>query len=431
MKVLQYREIRIYASESVHWRGKPLEEAVVEHVRGLKSAVRCMALRGTEGCYESGETASGRVEVLSYNMPVLITIVGPAPEIDAMLPAVVEMVGDGVVAVQDLQVVRHRTPSRLIPKHIRVRDVMTPSPKTVAPATPLHEIASLLLSSIFTGAPVVDEDGCPVGVVTQGDLIYKGGLPVRLGLLALSEKERACAALDAMPRLSAAEVMTRPAVTIEEDAQLEKAVEKMLHKSLKRLPVTDKDGKLVGMLSRLDVFRTIMKETPEWKSFRGLDIQVDNLRFASDVMRRDAHSVLPDAPMEEVLRIIDDNDIQRVAVVDQEGRFLGVISDEDLLAAFSEHCESIWSYLARKLPFREPAAMKDDERASLGARLREKTAGEVMRTNVATIREDASIDEAIRIITEKALHRIAVLDENDKFKGMVSRDSLLRTGFSC
>ena len=52
-----------------------------------------------------------------------------------------------------------------------------------------------------------------------------------------------------------------------------------------------------------------------------------------------------------------------------------------------------------------------------------------MNTNIVTVHEDSPIDEAIRLMTEKALKRLPVLDFEGKFKGMISRDSLLRTGF--
>ena len=61
--------------------------------------------------------------------------------------------------------------------------------------------------------------------------------------------------------------------------------------------------------------------------------------------------------------------------------------------------------------------------------LRERRASEVMNVNVATIEEDAAIDEAIRIMTERGLKRLPVLDSAGKFKGMISRESLLRTAF--
>jgi PII-like signaling protein len=73
--MLQYKVIEIFTNEEARWQGQPLYSAVVQHVSDLKIAARCMVTRGIEGSYESGEIATGRLEVLSYNMPVRITIV--------------------------------------------------------------------------------------------------------------------------------------------------------------------------------------------------------------------------------------------------------------------------------------------------------------------------------------------------------------------
>ena len=64
-----------------------------------------------------------------------------------------------------------------------------------------------------------------------------------------------------------ADIMTRPAVVVREDKLLAKAVDLMLEKDLKRLPVVAEDGSLTGMLSRLDVFKTIMDRSPDWETF--------------------------------------------------------------------------------------------------------------------------------------------------------------------
>lgn len=64
---------------------------------------------------------------------------------------------------------------------------MTAGPVWITADSPLNNAAQLLLSAIFTGLPVVDAAGRPVGVVTLGDLITRGGMPLRLGLLAESE----------------------------------------------------------------------------------------------------------------------------------------------------------------------------------------------------------------------------------------------------
>jgi CBS domain-containing protein len=418
--MLQYKKIEIFTSEQARWEGRPLYDAVIQFVHDLKIAARCLVTRGIEGSYETGEIATGRLEVLSYNMPLQITIIAPAVEADKIISRVEVMVTDGIVAWEDLNVISHKTHGFLIPKATRVRDIMTRQPKKVSTETPLDEVARLLLSSTFTGVPVVDQENRPVGVISQGDLIYKAGLPVRLGLLAESDQQNVSLVLEKLAPKKAKEVMNQPAVTIEQDKLVTDAVNLMLKKQVKRLPVTDADGKLAGILSRLDVFHTILRECPDWRAFQKQQITV-NLRFVSDIMRRDTMTVLPDTPIEEVIRLIDCNDIQRVSVVDNEGRFLGLISDRDLLGAFSNRTAGLWNYLMSRI------SSPGGER--LGEDLRYKTAGEIMNTKIFTVQEDAPIDEAIRLMLDKAIKRLPVVDAQGKFKGMISRDALLRAGF--
>ena len=245
-----YKLIEIFADEEARWRGEPLYKAIVQMVHDLKIAARCLVTRGIEGSYESGEIATRSLEVLSYNMPVRITIIVPLSEAEKILTKTQEMVTDGIVAVQDLQVISHKTRGLLIPRQTRVRELMTLQPQKVNLETSLAEVARLLLSSTFTGVPVVDAENRPVGIISQGDLIYKADMPMRLGLLAESDREKVDAVLDTLGSRQAREVMTKPAVTIEQDKLVTEAVNLMLQKQVKRLPVVDADGKLVGNLSR-------------------------------------------------------------------------------------------------------------------------------------------------------------------------------------
>ncbi len=220
--------------------------------------------------------------------------------------------------------------------------------------------------------------------------------------------------------------MTRPVISIGADEPLTKAVDLMLQKKLKRLPVVDESGRLVGMLARLDVFHTITQESPDWQAIGKYSVVVGNVRLVADIMHRDIHAVLPDTPIEEIIPIIDSNDIQRIAVTDAEGRFLGMISDQDLLAAFSEHHPGIWERFASNLLF----AKKEQRHELLGKELQEKTAADVMKTELITVQEETPIDEAIRLMTDKGIKRLPVVAADGKFRGIVSRDSLLRAGFA-
>jgi len=419
---MNYRLITIFTAEEVRCKGRPLPDVVVDYVKDLKIAARCTVTRAIAGCYESGEIASQSLLTISYNMPLKIEIVLPAAESEAVLEALATLVPDGIVGVGDLDVRAYKTRQNLIPRQIKVRDIMTPDPQRVTPETPVQDVVRLLLGVTFTSVPVVDRAGRPLGIIAQGDLVYRAGLPLRLGLLADSAPGRKDSALQALAGKQAESVMTRPAVVIAEDQRLTDAVDLMLRKDVKRLPVVDENGLLTGVLSRVDVFRTITREGPDWEAFRRRNVQVENLRYVSDIMRRDSQTVEADTPVEDVIRIIDTDDIQRVAVVGPEGRFLGMISDRDLLAAFSGKGHGFWDYLSCRLSFKTPHECSRELRQTL----REKTAGEVMKTDLVIVGESTRIEEAIRLMVDKRLKRLPVVDAEGRFRGMVSRESLLK-----
>lgn len=423
---MKYKSIEIFTSEQAHWKGQAIYKAVVKYVNGLKIAARTIVTKGVEGSYESGDIATEWIEVLSFNMPMRITIILPASELDSVLFQIQEMVTDGIIALRDLDVVFHKTSGFLLPKNTRVREIMTALPQKVQTRTPLNEVAKILLSSTFTGVPVVDEEDRPVGVIAQGDLIYKANMPLRLGILNGSDRSKTTEILDALGDRKASEIMSQPVVVIEQDQPATAAVDLMLEKNVKRLPVVDTVGRLVGILSRHDVFQTVIRECPNWRAFQSKSIQVENLKLVSQIVRSDIYTVLPDTPVDEVIQKIDCNDIERVCVVNEDGYFLGMISDHDLLIAFVDRHPGIWDYLTSKIPFTE----KGRRYKELHEHLRAKTAAEVMKIEVVTIREDAPLEEAIHLMLDRFIKRLPVVDREGRFKGMISRGSLFCAGFA-
>jgi CBS domain-containing protein len=420
-----YKIIEIFTSEAIRWKGKPLADAVIDFVKRKKIAARCMVVRAVEGCFENGDVASSRLEILSVNMPIRITIVLPATQTECILARITEMVGDGIVGIQDIQVLSHKTQRHLIPRHVRVKDIMKSPACSVSVKTPVNQVVQILLSSHFTGVPVVDENNRPQGVISQGDLIYRAKMPLRLGILASTDPARMKGVMKFLSQLSAEKIMTRPAVCIREDRWLIDAVDLMLNKSLKRLPVTDASGELSGILSRQDIFHMTTLEQPDWQAFNRQNIQVKNLYRISDIMRRDTHKVYPDTPVMDIIHVIDSDDIQRVAVVDTDGHFLGLISDKELFSAFVDQTASLWELFVRNLPLKE----KRKKAEIVYPDILSKTARDVMNTKCMTVLENASIDDAISIIVSLGVKRLPVVDLDGKFKGMISRDSLLRIGY--
>jgi uncharacterized protein len=99
---------RIYIGESDRWKGKPLHTAIVEEARrsGLAGAT---VLRGMEGYGANSVIHTSRILAMSTDLPVVIEIVDARPKLHAFLPSLMEMVDDGLVTVEPVEVLHYRS----------------------------------------------------------------------------------------------------------------------------------------------------------------------------------------------------------------------------------------------------------------------------------------------------------------------------------
>jgi CBS domain-containing protein len=133
-----------------------------------------------------------------------------------------------------------------------VKDVMTTHVVAVREAAPFKEMAARLREHRISAFPVLDQDNKVVGVVSEADLLTKEVLdytgPHRGSGVLLHHREQAKAA-----GTTAADLMTKPAVTVGPTEFLSRAARLMYTHKVKRLPVVDDDGRLIGIVSRADV----------------------------------------------------------------------------------------------------------------------------------------------------------------------------------
>ena len=146
---------------------------------------------------------------------------------------------------------------------MKVADVMTQHVITVTPATPLKEVATLLVRNGIGGVAVVEDDDI-LGVVSETDLLYKERGPARpngfLGrLLHMDEAAESIAKLDAV---TAGEAMSSPAITIAHWEPVSAAAARMLEHDVNRLLVTQK-GLLAGIVTRADLVRAFVRADDE------------------------------------------------------------------------------------------------------------------------------------------------------------------------
>lgn len=139
----------------------------------------------------------------------------------------------------------------------KVQDVMTVEVYSVRENTSFKDIASVLAKRKVSALPVVTGDREVVGVVSEADLLPKQ-IRQPAGWLARSFRRRS----KASGRV-AGDIMTSPAVTIGADATLVEAARALTKHGIKRLPVVDRYGKLVGIVSRSDLLCTFVRTDEE------------------------------------------------------------------------------------------------------------------------------------------------------------------------
>lgn len=144
--------------------------------------------------------------------------------------------------------------------------------------------------------------------------------------------------------MKASDVMTVSVITIEPDATVHTAAKLMLERGISGLPVVDKDGKLVGIISEGDLVRRTETGTERqpswWLTFLsgGDQLAYDFVKAhgtkVSDVMTKEVVVVKPDTPLTEVARLLEDKRVKRVPVV-ADDVVVGVVSRANLLQALA------------------------------------------------------------------------------------------------
>jgi CBS domain-containing protein len=135
-----------------------------------------------------------------------------------------------------------------------VRDVMSSLPISVRETASFKEIAATLRECRVSAFPVLDADGKVTGVVSEADLLVKEAVLGEPGGIGRFLADLVHHATQAKARgITAADLMTSPAVTISPDDTVEHAAWLMFTRKVKRLPVVNPDGRLAGIISRTDI----------------------------------------------------------------------------------------------------------------------------------------------------------------------------------
>src|SRR5580658_6365050 len=140
-----------------------------------------------------------------------------------------------------------------------VADVMTRKVVAVHASAGFKEIAEAMRTAHVSALPVIDTENHVIGVVSEGDLLVKEAAAAGPH----KASRRHPAGDDKAGEVLAVGLMTQPVVTIGRDATLAEAASLMSGKRVRRLPVVDDWGRLIGIISQIDVLSVYIREDSE------------------------------------------------------------------------------------------------------------------------------------------------------------------------
>jgi CBS-domain-containing membrane protein len=409
-------KVTIYVGESDHWGQKSLYMAILEMLKA-EDCAGATVTRGLAGFGAHSRIRTASIVDLSSDLPLVIEWVDDPARVARVMPRLTEMVSEGLITCQEVEVVNYSHRGlRALRAAAPVRDLMSREVRTVTPDMPIADAVEMLIGQAYRSLPVVDEAHRIVGILTDGDLLTRLGLPDASvqSVLTAAELGRE---LDALRRSgkTVRELMVSPVITTTEDAAIVDAIHIMAAHGIKRVPVVDRSGRVVGIVSRVDVLRALAqplaREAPERVPTPGQHTWV------KDVMVAEVPTVQSSTPLNTVVDLLVNAAHRRIVVVDAQRHVLGIITDGDLLkrASATERTGMLQAF-SRRLAGSGGATID----------LARRSAGEVMTANPITVTPDTPLLEALRLLLQHKIKRLPVVDESGQLVGLVGRGEILQ-----
>ena len=125
-----------------------------------------------------------------------------------------------------------------LPPRQSVSDVMTARVHVASPVTPFKQLVRLIAENRVSAIPIVDQQGMPVGIVSESDLLLRSAQP---------------------GGRVASDLMTSSAITVPLDTRLGEAARLMRERNVRRLVVVDQRGRIAGVVSRSDLLQVLLR----------------------------------------------------------------------------------------------------------------------------------------------------------------------------
>ena len=142
----------------------------------------------------------------------------------------------------------------------------------------------------------------------------------------------------------------------------------------------------------------------------------------AEVMTANPLTTTPKTPITDVVKLLSERRISGLPVIDEQGVLVGIISETDLL--WQERGATPPNFLFildAVIPLEIPGRFVEELHKVMGS-----TVAEVMTKNPVTIRPEQTVQEAARLMMQKEVHRLPVVDKDDALVGIVTRGDIVR-----
>ncbi|OUC13800.1 MAG: phosphoribulokinase [Alkalinema sp. CACIAM 70d] len=146
-------------------------------------------------------------------------------------------------------------------------------------------------------------------------------------------------------------------------------------------------------------------------------------KMVADVMTRNPITAHPTTPLKQVILTMAENRISGIPVVDDSGKLVGIVSETDLMWQETGVTPPPYVMILDSIIYlKNPATYERDLHRALGV-----TVAEVMTSHPIVIQESQSVADAARLMHDRHIHRLPVVDSTGRLAGILTQGDILRT----
>jgi CBS domain-containing protein len=146
-------------------------------------------------------------------------------------------------------------------------------------------------------------------------------------------------------------------------------------------------------------------------------------KLAKDVMSKKVISVKKETSIEELSKILLDNKISGVPVVDDDGALVGIATEADLIVKDADlHFPRYFNLLGSIIYLESLEKFKKNLRKYLGTKVED-----IMTVKVVSAKQDTKINEIANLMINKKINRVPVVDDENKVIGIITRADIVES----